>query len=221
MRRMLKYILFDLDETLYPTSNGLMQTISNRMRQFIIEKYALPPDEARALQIRYWNEYGTTLRGLVLERHMDPREYLRFVHDVPLRDYIGPDPRLRAVLESISYEKVILTNADAAHARRILDILGVADQFTRIFDVVCFEYECKPARAVYERVLQMLPARGEECILVDDMVRNLPTARDLGIKTVLVGSQGESDACIDSIYQVGDAIAALEAVTRRTEQMDD
>lgn len=215
---MLKYILFDLDETLYSTSNGLMQTISNRMRQFIIEKYSLPPEEARALQIRYWNEYGTTLRGLYLERHIDPSEYLRFVHDVPLNDFIGPDPRLRAVLESIPHEKVILTNADAAHARRILDILGVSDQFTRIFDVVCFDYECKPARTVYERVLQMLPALGQECVLVDDMVRNLPTARDLGIKTILVGSQGESDMHIDTIYQVAGAIVALEAVSSRAEQ---
>lgn len=216
---MLKYILFDLDETLYPTSNGLMQTISNRMRQFIIEKYSLPPEEARALQIRYWNEYGTTMRGLYLERHIDPSEYLRFVHDVPLNDFIGPDPRLRAVLESIPHEKVILTNADAAHARRILDILGVSDQFTRIFDVVCFDYECKPARTVYERVLQMLPALGQECVLVDDMVRNLPTARDLGIKTILVGSQGESDMHIDTIYQVAGAIFALEAVASREEQV--
>lgn len=215
---MLKYILFDLDETLYSTSNGLMQTISNRMRQFIIEKYSLPPEEARALQIRYWNEYGTTLRGLYLERHIDPSEYLRFVHDVPLNDFIGPDPRLRAVLESIPHEKVILTNADAAHARRILDILGVSDQFTRIFDVVCFDYECKPARTVYERVLQMLPALGQECVLVDDMVRNLPTARDLGIKTILVGNQGESDMHIDTIYQVAGAIVALEAVSSRAEQ---
>jgi putative hydrolase of the HAD superfamily len=212
----LKYILFDLDETLYPTSNGLMQTISNRMRQFIIDKCALQPDEALALQKRYWNEYGTTLRGLVLERQIDPSEFLQFVHDVPLKDFLAPDPKLRGVLERLPHEKVILTNADAAHARRILDILGVADLFTRIFDVVCFEYECKPARAVYERVLQMLPARATECLLVDDLPRNLPTARELGIKTILVGSQGDSDARIETIYQVADAIANFEADTHRT-----
>jgi putative hydrolase of the HAD superfamily len=210
---MLKYILFDLDETLYPASNGLMQTIAGRMRQFIMDKYALPPDEAQALQKRYWNEYGTTLRGLYLERHVDPREYLQFVHDVRLTDYIEPDPRLRAVLECISQEKAILTNADSAHARRILDILGVSDLFTRIFDVVSFEYECKPARTVYERVLRMLPARGDECVLVDDLPRNLPTARELGIKTILVGGEGDSDACIETIYQVADTLVSLQALT--------
>jgi putative hydrolase of the HAD superfamily len=207
---MLKYILFDLDETLYPSANGLMQTISNRMRQFIVDKYSLPQEEALALQRRYWDEYGTTLRGLYLERNIDPQEYLQFVHSVPLSDFIQPDPQLRALLERIPQEKVILTNADSEHARRILDILGVADLFTRIFDVVCFDYQCKPARVVYERVLQLLDAQGPECVLVDDMARNLPTARELGIKTILVGNQGESDAHIATIYQVENALAVLE-----------
>lgn len=206
---MTTYILFDLDETLYPTSNGLMQTISDRMRLYIVEKYALAPDAAHDLQKRYWNEYGTTLRGLYLERHIDPLEYLKFVHNVPLKNYVAADPRLRSVLTEIPQEKVILTNADAPHARRILEILGIGDLFTRIFDVVCFEYECKPALAVYERLLEILEVPGSECVLVDDMARNLPNARKLGIKTVLVGSKGEADACIESIYQVADAIRAL------------
>jgi putative hydrolase of the HAD superfamily len=208
---MLKYILFDLDETLYPSANGLMQTISDRMRLFIADKYGLAHEEALALQHRFWNEYGTTLRGLYIERHIDPQEYLKFVHAVPLSDFIEADPRLREVLEHIPQEKVILTNADAVHARRILEILGVADLFTRIFDVVCFDYQCKPARVVYELVLRMLPAEGPECVLVDDMARNLTTARELGIWTILVGSQGDSDARIENIYQVEEALGKLEA----------
>ncbi len=207
---MLKFILFDLDETLYPTSNGLMQTIGGRMRDYIVQRYGLSPNDAHALQKRYFNEYGTTLRGLMQERHIDPAEYLNFVHDVNVGSFIGPDPKLRAVLQQIPQEKVIVTNADVPHARRVLDTLGVADQFTRIFDVVCFDYYCKPKRIVYERLLEMLPARGEECVLIDDQARNLPPARELGIRTILLGGQGEADARIESIYLVAEAIAALD-----------
>ncbi len=206
---MLKYIIFDLDETLYPTTNGLMQLIGDRMREYISRKYGMQPDEARALQKRYWNEYGTTLRGLYLERQIDPADYLQFVHDVPLRDFVAPDPKLRAVLERIPQDKVILTNADAPHARRILDILGISDLFTRIFDVVCFDYQCKPAPAVYERLLDLLPAQGEECALVEDLPRNLPPAHALGITTILLGNQGEADVHIETIYDVAGAIAKL------------
>ncbi len=206
---MLRFALFDLDETLYPTTNGLMQTIGLRMRDYIMQRYGLPADEAFALQKHYWREYGTTLRGLYLERHIDPEEYLRFVHDVPLRDYVAPDPRLRSVLERIPLEKVIVTNADTPHARRVVEVLGVSDLFTRVFDIVCFDYVCKPERQVYEYVLNQLGARGDECVLIEDMARNLPNARALGIHTILLGKEGEADAHIDTIYEVADAIARL------------
>ncbi len=35
---MLRFALFDLDETLYPTTNGLMQTIGGRMREYIMRR---------------------------------------------------------------------------------------------------------------------------------------------------------------------------------------
>ncbi|MGB8643928.1 MAG: pyrimidine 5'-nucleotidase [Anaerolineae bacterium] len=206
---MLRYALFDLDETLYPTTNGLMQTIGERMRLYIMQRYGLPAEEAYALQKQYWREYGTTLRGLYIERHIDPEEYLRFVHDVSVRDFVTPDPKLRAVLEGIPLRKAIVTNADAPHARRVLKVLGLADLFAQIFDIVSFGYVCKPATEVYEYVLKQLGARGDECVLVEDMARNLPTARALGIRTILLGAAGESDEHIQSIYEVADAIARL------------
>ncbi len=206
---MLRFALFDLDETLYPTTNGLMQMIGERMRLYIMERYGLPADEAWELQKHYWHEYGTTLRGLYIERHIDPEEYLKFVHNVPVREFVPPDPRLRTVLERVPLEKVIVTNADTPHARRVLEALGVSDLFTRVFDIVCFDYICKPQKQVYEYVLKELGARGDECVLIEDMARNLPNARALGIQTILLGKEGEADAHIDNIYEVADAIARL------------
>lgn len=209
---MLRYVLFDLDETLYPTTNGLMKAVGQRIRQFIQDKYQLTPEDAERLQKRYWEEYGTTLRGLYTERQMDPTDFLAYVHDIDLTNYITPDLRLREVLRQIPQEKVILTNADTPHARRVLERLGVSDQFTRIFDVVSNEYECKPLPSVYSRVLQALGVTGSECVLVEDLARNLPPARALGIRTVLVYSPEcpvDADECIPDIYQVADAVKQL------------
>lgn len=213
---MIEYILFDLDETLYPTTNGLMQAIGSRMREFIRKKYGLSEEEAGALQKRYWNEYGTTLRGLYLEAGMDPQEYLKYVHDVDLSRYLTADPRLRAVLLEIREPKVIVTNADAAHARRVLELLGVSDLFEAIFDIVFMQYECKPARGAYERVLNALGVKGEACILVEDAARNLPSARALGIHTILVGDvepSPDAEIQIPDIYHVADAIRQLTHAT--------
>ncbi|MBI4675005.1 MAG: pyrimidine 5'-nucleotidase [Chloroflexi bacterium] len=229
---MIRYILFDLDETLYPPSSGLMPAIGDRMRAFLEREYALSPEDAYDLQKRYWFEYGTTLRGLMLEHEIDPRHYLDFVHDVDVKQFIVPNPELNRILSSIPYEKVIVTNADVPHAQRVLNQLGIAAQFSRIFDIVFMEYECKPARGAYERVLRALNATGAECILVEDTARNLATARELGIRTILLlqpeartqpsarfadpaaqmkatACPPDADLCIEDIAQVGDAIAQL------------
>ena len=209
---MIRYILFDLDETLYPTTNGLMQAIGDRMRDFIEHKYHLSSDDAQSLRERYWDEYGTTLRGLYIEHQIDPREYLDYVHDIDLAPFIQPDPQLRHVLMEIPQEKVIVTNADSVHANRILRSLGIADQFTRIFDIVSMQYECKPSPIVYQRVLDELNAPGPECVLVEDMARNLPAARAKLIKTILVNATDctpDADVCIENIYQVAQALLSI------------
>ncbi len=229
---MIKYILFDLDETLYPATSGLMPAIGERMRLYLEEHYNLDPIRAHELQKRYFVEYGTTLRGLMLEQKIDPKHFLDYVHNVDVSQFLKPDERLRAVLESIPYPKVIVTNADAPHAERVLGRLGVADQFRQIFDIVFMEFECKPAIHAYERVLETLKVQGNECILIEDMARNLPTARELEIQTVLVLDPDtldqpsswipdpalekttrtcppDANLCIREIYQVADAIQQL------------
>ncbi len=210
---MFRYAIFDLDETLYPTSNGLMQAISGRMRRYITERYGLIDADAHELQKRYWRMYGTTFRGLYVERHIEPEEYLRFVHDVPVKELVTPDPHLREVLLQIPEEKVILTNADAAHARRILDVLNVGDLFARIFDIVFLEYECKPTPSVYEHVLKDLNVAPQQCVYVEDAIRNLAPARALGMKGILVGEgrvPEDADAVIADIHEVAEAIRRLD-----------
>src|SRR5215213_4863465 len=98
---MIKYILFDLDETLYPATSGLMPAIGDRMRMYLEQRYDLDPERAHELQRRYWLEYGTTLRGLMLEREIDPQDYLDFVHNVEVTQYVHPDERLLKILTDI------------------------------------------------------------------------------------------------------------------------
>lgn len=231
---MVKYILFDLDETLYPATSGLMPAVGERMRLYLERRFNLDPEVAHELQKRYWLEYGTTLRGLMLEHEVDPQDYLIYVHDVDVSQFIEPDERLRQILASIPHDKVIVTNADAPHAERVLTRLGIADQFNGIFDIVFMEFDCKPARGAYERVLRALNVRGDECILIEDSARNLPGARELGIQTILLTPPGfdpdvqptrrlldpaahqqvaecppDANLCIQEIYHVADAVREL------------
>lgn len=184
-------IFFDLDDTLYASSNGLWEAIRERMSTYMHERLGLPWDEVSKLRRYYYETYGTTLRGLQRHYQVDADDYLNYVHDLPLEQYLTPDPRLRTMLKSLPQERWIFTNADADHATRVLNILGLSDCFTGIIDVRAILFACKPEPIAYQRALALAgrPAPAE-CVMMDDSALNLSTAHELGFTTVLVNSNG-------------------------------
>ncbi len=212
---MLKHILFDLDETLYPTSNGMMQEISVRMSEFMCKYVGIPVDQVEYVRRDYWERYGTTLRGLYIERHIDAQAFLDFVHDVSVEKYLQVDARLAAMLAELAHEKHVFTNAPANYARRVLHTLGVDQHFREIFDINFIGYESKPARSGYQKVLAALGAPPEECLMIDDSARNLAPAKTLGMRTVLLDGNPKShgderasaDIIITSIYDIPNILA--------------
>ena len=208
---MLRYVLFDLDETLYPKESGLMREISRRMSRFMEERLGLEPDLVSQLRRQYYQHYGTTMRGLMIHHGVAPEEFLAYVHDIPLEEYLGPDGALDAALRKIELEKVIFTNSSAEHARRVLGVLGVARHFSRIIDIRALGYVGKPNPEAYRRALDILGAEGRECLIVDDNLRNLAPAKELGMVTVLVGSEtGEgADFAIAQVAEIGQVVRRL------------
>ena len=206
----LRYLILDLDDTLYPRGSGLMDLISERIGRYMVERLGFPPDQAEALRQRYYARYGTTLRGLMEEYGIDPEDYLAYVHDVPLEAYLQPNPALDRMLGRIPLTKVIFTNASEEHARRVIERLGVAHHFPIILDVRRLGYRNKPDLEAYRRILQHLNAQGPECIFVDDSVRNLRPARALGMITILVDGHPADGAD----FHVPD-ILGIEPVVRR------
>ncbi len=218
---MIKHILFDLDDTLYPASAGLMHEISRRMSEYLMNRVGIPASDVDRVRQDYWNRYGTTLRGLYLERHIDAQEFLNFVHDIPIEKFLQPDAKLRAMLDQLSQEKCVFTNSPADHVRRVLSALGVEQFFTRIFDINFIQYESKPTLSAYHKVLSALNESAERCALVDDTARNLAPAQALGMKTILVkgnpardrgiydprndGEHG-ADVVIESIYDLAETL---------------
>jgi putative hydrolase of the HAD superfamily len=209
--RLLKYILFDLDETLYPRAAGLMQEIGARIIRYMTERMGLSPEEAALRRERYYRIYGTSLRGLMAEDTVDYEDYLSFVHDIDLDTYLRPSPALAAMLRRIPLTKVVFTNATQEHARRVLDVLGVADQFRMVFDIRAMRYVNKPDPVAYRYLLDTLGARADECVIVEDTPRNLRPAQALGMLTILVDHAdcGEVDHCVGDILEVGEVVARL------------
>ncbi len=205
----IRAMLFDLDNTLYPASSGLMQSIDQRIGQFVQQSLGLSEEESLRLRRGYYAEFGTTLRGL--RRHHDgiePEHYLEYVHDIALDAFLASDARLDRLLGMLQVRKVIFTNSPREYAERVLKTLGIAHHFEHIFDLRFFDFACKPEPACYERVLQELGIAGHEAMLLEDTPQNLPPAVALGMTTILIDEQEQPNSMAD--YVVPDVVAAVE-----------
>lgn len=177
--------LFDLDNTLYPADCNLFAQIDQRMGEFITRLFDIPPDEAKSRQKAFFRAHGTTLRGLMVEHGVDPAEFLEYVHDIDLT-VVCDSPLLRTALQRLPGRKIIYTNGTVAHARRVLERLGIADHFETVFDIAASDFLPKPHEAPFRKLLDahgVVPARA---VMVEDMARNLKPAATLGLTTIWV-----------------------------------
>jgi putative hydrolase of the HAD superfamily len=180
-------IFFDLDETLYPSSTGLWALIRDRITSYMRDRMGLPLDEIPTLRERYFRQYGTTLRGLQANHKVDMSEYLAYVHDVPLSDYLKPALILREILENIAIQKIIFTNADAAHAGRVVSALELDGCFESVIDVYALIPYCKPMPEAFEMAMKHVgESEPRNCILIDDIPGTVRAAREFGFTSILV-----------------------------------
>jgi len=177
--------VFDLDNTLYPAP-ALYDSIGERMTEYIAR--VVDGDRVRALELRehYFHEYGATVVGLTKHHGVDAADFMAYVHDT---DYsvLSRDRELGALLDKLPGRKIIFTNGGGGHAERTLEALGLSTYFHNVFDLDAAEYAPKPQRLAYERLLHAFDIDPVRAMLVEDTLRNLEPAHEMGFATALVG----------------------------------
>lgn len=198
-------LILDLDETIYPSSTGLWDLIGDRIFIFIQKRLDLDPGEIKTLQYQYFNTYGTTLRGLELNHNIDARDYLDYVHDVPVERILTPDPELHTILAGYPQRKVIFTNSDKKHTRRVLERIGISDLIESTVDVLDIYPYCKPQPEAFKIALDHI---GEvdpgACLFIDDSIRNIQAAAELGMPVVHINEKGQPSLIYPSIQHLKD-----------------
>ncbi len=187
--------VFDLDNTLYPATSSLFPQIDVRMRRFIAERLGLPPDEAYALQKRYYREFGTTLRGLMVVHGLEPEAFLAYVHDID-HSVLVPQVRLDAALAGLPGRKLIFTNGTERHAVKVLERLGVARHFEGIFDIAAARYIPKPSPETYALMVARHGVAAPAAAMVEDLHRNLVPAAAIGMTTVWLRQADHPDTTV-------------------------
>ncbi|KAM7259773.1 hypothetical protein ACFE04_015514 [Oxalis oulophora] len=130
-------LIFDLDDTLYPLSSGLAIEVAKNIQEYMIKKLGIEESKASDLCFSLYKSYGTTMAGLkAVGYEFDSDDFHSFVHGRLPYDILNPDPALRSLLLSLPTRKVIFTNADKAHAAKVLSKLDIEDCFEM---TICFE----------------------------------------------------------------------------------
>ena len=182
----IKHWVFDLDNTLYPPEARLFAQIEAKMETFIIRELEVTADVARHLRDAFWQEYGTTLAGLMARHGVEPDAFLAEVHDIDL-SALEIDPGLRAAIEALSAPAIIYTNGSRAHGENVSRARGLRSAFTAIYGIEDAAYCPKPQAEAFRMVLEKARVEPAAAVMVEDDPRNLAVPHQLGMTTVLVG----------------------------------
>jgi putative hydrolase of the HAD superfamily len=164
-----KYLLFDLDNTLYSCRYGLEDDVKRRLKEFAAGVLGVSPEEAWRQRMALETQYGTSLAWLMAEKGFtDVEAYLAAAHPEGEADTLPPDPELRAFLLGLPVPKAILTNSPREHTELILSKLGLNGIFTHIFDIRQCGFIGKPRREVFDNALRILGTGVADVLFIDD-----------------------------------------------------
>ncbi|MFN7027400.1 MAG: pyrimidine 5'-nucleotidase [Pseudorhizobium sp.] len=204
--------VFDLDNTLYPHHINLFAQIDKNMSAFVAELLQVEPEEARALQKRYYHEHGTTLQGLMLNHGINPDDFLERAHAIDYSPLL-PHPELGEAIKALPGRKFIFTNGSVPHAEAAARALGILDHFDDIFDIVAADYVPKPAGATYDKFASLHRVDTQHAAMFEDLPRNLKVPKALGMQTVLLVPRNLDDVLMERWEMLSDEDDHIDFVT--------
>ncbi len=186
--QIVKYWIFDLDNTLYSGKTKVFEQVDKKMSKYISEKLNITIEEARKIQKNYFHEYNTTLNGMIKNHKIDANEFLEFVHDIDI-GFLKKDLELQKELLKLKGKKIIFTNGSRKHALNVTQKIGIDQCFDDIFDIVDSNFVPKPAIEPYNELVKKHKIDPKSCLFVEDIARNLKPAYEMGMKTVWIENE--------------------------------
>ena len=188
--------LFDLDNTLHDASHAIFPNISANMNVFIarvLGNGATPAtrEAVDAARVGYWKKYGATLLGMVKHHNVSAADFLKQTHDLQdLRGLMRFERNVGRMLKRLPGRKILLTNAPMRYSTDVVRHLGLGRHFSHHIAIedmqVHGRLRPKPSGLMLRRLLRKHGVAPRRCILVEDTLDNLRSAKRLGVRTVWI-----------------------------------
>ncbi|EKD29916.1 MAG: hypothetical protein ACD_78C00214G0002 [uncultured bacterium (gcode 4)] len=179
---MIKAIIFDFGGV-FSTDDDIREFWQNNA-----EKLGVDAEEANRISLSIWFEarVGKIDSTIFWEKlgaftKMSPESFKKyFIEYTGFRDELH-----QFVKENLywKYKLAILSNQIESWLEPILE----EKKFREIFDIIITSYNTglvKPDREIYEKVIQDLNLKAEECIYIEDRPKNLEPAKNLGMNVI-------------------------------------
>jgi len=189
----IKFWIFDLDNTLYPKSANLFSEIEKKMTTYVMKQLNVDFEKANFLREYYWKNYGTTLSGMMKEHNIDPEPFLYEVHDIPLES-LTIDYLLVAEINKLTGTKIVYTNGSKFHANRVLNARGLSKCFQKIYGIEDANFIPKPHESAYKTIIKLANINPDYSIMFEDEPKNLEVPHKMGMQTVLITDDTNSDS---------------------------
>jgi len=208
--RMLKAVIFDLDETLISSADAILKFF-HKLFEYIDEPF--PTDKQEYF-------YTGSEKGILEMLIPDPakrelaRKFKEEVYD--LGGHMNHLEIKPYACEAVAwcaarYRLAIATNrGDSTPA--VLEHFGLAQYFEYVVHARTLAWP-KPYPVVVETILEKLDAQPQESLLVGDSEFDVMTARNGGIRCIIVGPnrQAGGDWHIDSLSELPQLLQSIES----------
>ncbi len=139
---------------------------------------------------------GVTATEIVNKKLFDTKDLANWWHEKLSFTLLGgPDPKLVSMLESCPLNLVAFSNGPRKYVLRVLKEIGLDHIFPpeRVFAVDDVLPYCKPEKKAFEMIMDTVGVKDpSECIMVEDSMKNVRAAKELGMGTVLIAGRGRS-----------------------------
>lgn len=217
-------LIFDVDDTLYDVGTGFTSHRNgDAVQSFMVNKLHFPDKQsAKVIRDEYFTKYHSTAKALTVaedegrfppipdggastqneeKRRFDPKDLAEWWStNLNFTLLGGPDKDLVLALTTCPMNLVAFSNGPRKYVLRVLQEIGLLEIFTeeRVFAVDDVLPYCKPEREAFDLIFETVGARAEECVMVEDSMKNLRMAKKLGMKTILVAGKGRMSRGSDS-----------------------
>ncbi len=190
--------LFDLDNTLHDASPHIFPHLNRAMVAYIRDHLGVDEQAATRIRQDYWQRYGATLLGLMRHHGTDPQHFLWHTHQFPdLKHMLVLERGLRAMLLRLPGRKIVFSNAPLHYSEAVLELAGIDACFDAVYSIERIRFQPKPAIGGFRHLLRSERLPAHRCIMVEDTLANLQTAKRLGMQTVWVCGSTRQPSFVD------------------------